>query len=395
MDYTSLFGNLPVLETERLQLRTYTLEDAEDLFSWASDPQMAVHTDWQPHASIEDSRETIRRRLQRCAEGRAASFAVVLEEEARVIGNISLMPQWRQGAVGMGYDIGRAYWNRGYATEAARSAIGYCFDTLGMNRVEALCYPENQASLRVMLKAGMAHEATLREYMVIKGVHRDLHVCSILRQEWAGESAPAGEQAPKSLGQPGGEITGLFDHSLVLETERLKLRRLKMEDANDLFEYASDPEVARYVMFEPYRSLDDSRAYRHRVLSRPPGSGSITLGMEHRETGKLLGRIVIFLDSEHDARGELAYTLNRSYWGHGYTVEAAKAVIDHGFRHLRLHRIQASCFPENVASARVLDKIGMSYEGTLRQYMLIKGAYQDLKMYSILRSEWPSGEGGL
>ena len=139
----------------------------------------------------------------------------------------------------------------------------------------------------------------------------------------------------------------------------------------------------------------DSRAYLHRVLSRPPGSGSITLGMEHRETGKLLGGIVIFLDSERDARGELAYALNRSYWGQGYTAEAAKAVIDHGFRHLRLHRLQASCFPDNSASARVLDKVGMSYEGTLRQYMLIKGTYQDLKMYSILGSEWDSGQEGL
>ncbi len=382
-----MFANLPVLETERLQLRAFRMEDAGDLFSWASDPEMTVHTDWQPHSSMEDSREIIRRRIQRNAEGRAASFAIVLKEDAKVVGNISVMPQWRQGSIGMGYDIGRAYWNRGYATEAVRAAIGYSFDRLGMNRVEALCYPQNEASLRVLLKAGMTHEGTLREYMVIKGAHRDLHSCSILRQEWAGEPAPPGEQTPRSMGQPGGELTELFNQSPMLETERLRLRRLRMVDLSDLFEYASDPEVARFVMFEPHRSLDDSRAYLHRVLSRPPGSGSITLGMEHLETGKLLGRIVIFLDSERDARGELAYALNRSFWGQGYTAEAAKAVIDLGFRHLRLHRIQASCFPENSASARVLDKVGMRYEGTLRQYMLIKGAYQDLKMYSVLRSD--------
>ncbi|MDQ3927596.1 MAG: GNAT family N-acetyltransferase [Chloroflexota bacterium] len=388
MDFAALFTNLPVLETERLLLRAYTLEDAEDVFAWTSDPQMPIFTDWEPHTTVEDSREMIRKRVLRGADGRAASFAIVLKEEAKVIGNITVMRQWRHGSMGMGYDIARAYWNRGYATEAALCAIRYCFDALGMNRVEAMCYPENEASLRVMLKTGMAYEATLREYMIIKGMYRDLHSCAILRREWSGESAPPGEQAPRTLGQPGGEITELFNRAPILETKRLRLRGLRMEDATYVYEYASDPEVARYVMFEPHQSLGESRAYLERVLSRPPGSGSINLGMEHRATGKLLGRIVLFLDSERDARGELAYALNRSYWGQGYTTEAARVVIDHGFRHLPLHRIQATCFPENEASARVLEKAGMSYEGTLRQYMLIKGKYQDLKMYSILRSEW-------
>lgn len=394
MDYAALFSNLPVLETERLQLRAYRLEDAEDVFSWTADPQMSLYTDWEPHAALEDSRETIRKRIQRGVEGRAASFAIVLKEEAKVIGNVSVMPQWRQGSVGMGYDIARACWNRGYATEAARATIGYCFDSIGMNRVEALCYPENEASLRVMLKAGMTHEATLREYMAIKGVYRNLHSCSILREEWSGESVPPGEPRPRPTGQPAGEITELFDHFPVLETARLRLRRLRMEDAKDLFEYASDHEVARYVMFQPHQSLDDSYAFLERVLSRPPGSGIMTFGMEQKETGKMIGTCGIFLDSERDARAEIAYALNRSHWGQGYVTEAAMSVIDHGFRNLRLRRIQATCFPENTGSYRVMEKAGMSYEGTLRRYMLIKGAYRDLKMYSILRREWESGKIG-
>jgi ribosomal-protein-alanine N-acetyltransferase len=388
MNYAALFTNLPVLETERLQLRAFRMEDADDLFSWMSDPQMPVYTDWEPHATVEDSREMIRKRLQRAAEGRMAGFAVVLKEEGRVIGGISVHPRWPTGLASMGYDIGRAYWNRGYATEAAKAVIAYAFDAMGVNRVEAHCYPENEASLRVMLKAGMTHEGTLRQYIVIKGLHRDVHVCAILRQDRSGESAPLVELAPRSMGQPGGAITELFNNVPVLETERLRLRRLRTKDADDVFEYASDPEVVRYVIFEPHRSPADSGAYIERVLSRPPGSGSITLGMEERATGKLLGRIVIFLDSERDARGELAYALNREYWGRGYTTEAVKAVTDYGFRNLQLHRVQAACFPENPASARVLEKAGMSYEATLRQYMPIKGKYQDLQMYSLLRSEW-------
>ena len=388
MDFTSLFTNLPTLETERLQLRPFKLEDAGDVFAWASDPEVWVHTPVETPSVLEDSYKRITRHLEQAAQGKTAVFAVVLKETGRVIGEALVFPLHRAGSVSIGYDIARAYWNRGYATEATRALIGYCFDIPGMNRVEAMCSPENLASLKVMLKAGMAYEGTLRRYALVKGNFVDLSVCSILRQEWAGESAPPGEPTRRPMGQPGGEITELFNHMPVLGTGRLRLRRLRVEDVSDVFDYASDPQVARYVMFEPHQSPDDSRAFLERVLSRPTGSGVMIFGMEHRETGKLLGHISIFLDSEADARAEIAYALNRSFWGQGYTTEAASALIDHGFRHLRLHRIQATCYPENVPSARVLEKSGMTYEGTLRQYMLIKGKYRDLKMYSILRREW-------
>lgn len=388
MDYSVLFTNLPTLETERLQLRPFRMEDAEDVITWASDPEVWVHTTVEPPASIEDSYGRITRQLEQYAEGKVASFAVVLKETGRVIGEVLAMPLPRIGSISVGYDLGKPYWNCGYATEATKAAVGYCFHALGVNRVEAMCYPANAASFGVMRKVGMVCECTLRRYACIKGHFRDLAVCSILRQEWSGEPGSIPQIVPSRRGQVGGEITDLFNHFPVLETGRLRLRRVQWEDANDMFEYASDPEVVQYVTFQAHRTLDDTYVQLDRMLTRPPGSGLMTLAIEHRETGKMLGTCGIFLDSESDARAEIAYVLNKRFWGQGYVTEAVMTVIAYGFRALRLNRIQALCFPENVASYRVMEKAGMTYEGTLRQYMLIKGAYRDLKIYSILRDEW-------
>ena len=90
---------------------------------------------------------------------------------------------------------------------------------------------------------------------------------------------------------------------------------------------------------------------------------------------------------EH-ARAELGYVLSREHWGKGLMPEAVRAVMAFGFEKLSLNRIQARCIAENLASARVMEKAGMTFEGTLRESEFIKGAYRDIKLYSILRREY-------
>jgi ribosomal-protein-alanine N-acetyltransferase len=89
---------------------------------------------------------------------------------------------------------------------------------------------------------------------------------------------------------------------------------------------------------------------------------------------------------EH-ARAELGYVLSREHRGKGLMPEAVRAVIRFGFGRMELNRIQARCVAENTASARVMEKVGMTYEGTLRESEYIKGAFWDIKIYSILRRE--------
>ncbi len=87
---------------------------------------------------------------------------------------------------------------------------------------------------------------------------------------------------------------------------------------------------------------------------------------------------------------ELGYVLAQPYWGKGTTTEAAKKLIGFGFEKMDLVRIQARCFVENIGSERVMEKVGMTFEGTLRKAMFAKGKHQDLKVYSILKEEFYS-----
>lgn len=191
-----------------------------------------------------------------------------------------------------------------------------------------------------------------------------------------------------NIANPSQDIAELFNEQPTLETERLILRKLRQEDAPDMFEYASDPETVQYVTFEPNKTLEDTRALIERMAATRPGMERLIWAIEHKENSKMLGTVGLHLDSARHARAELAYIINKAYWGRGIVPEAAQRVIQYGFEALQLHRIQALCKPENMASARVMEKVGMSYEGIMREYIFIKGTWWDSKMYAILRQDW-------
>ncbi len=174
-----------------------------------------------------------------------------------------------------------------------------------------------------------------------------------------------------------------------LETERLILRRLRLEDAQDVFDYASNPEVARYVSFEQHKSVDDAIAFLNMVVSsyEDTATKAWTWGIVLKENGKLIGSCGIWGKPEH-ARAEIGYVIGQPYWGRGLVSEAVREVIRLGFDNLGLNRIEARCDPENIGSARVMEKSGMTYEGILREQTFIKGRYWDWKLYSILRREY-------
>ena len=174
-----------------------------------------------------------------------------------------------------------------------------------------------------------------------------------------------------------------------LETERLLLRKMRLDDAEAMFAYASDPEVARYVLFETHRSVEDSESFLRLALEGYERGDFGGWGVVLKDSGAFVG--TCGMDAgyapEH-ARAELGYVLSREHWGRGLMPEAVRAVIRFGFKRMSLNRVQARCIAENAASARVMEKAGMTYEGTLRESEFIKGAYRDMKLYSILRREY-------
>lgn len=180
----------------------------------------------------------------------------------------------------------------------------------------------------------------------------------------------------------------IFKNLPVLETERLRLRKLSMRDAGDVFAYASVPEVAEHVTWEYHRNISDSMHYLRFITQQYQDGIPSPWGIIHKELGKLIGTIGYHVWSLPNGFGEVGYALSKDFWNKGYTTEAFEEVIRFGFERLRLNRVEATCKLANTASERVMLKCGLSYEGILRKRLFAKSEYHDLKLYSLLRNEW-------
>ncbi len=183
----------------------------------------------------------------------------------------------------------------------------------------------------------------------------------------------------------------VFSHLPTIATQRLVLRPARMCDAPDLFEYSTDPEVARQVLWDAHSSIHQTRAYIRFLIrqyrSGQPGSFVIELARERR----VVGTIGFMWVQQEYRSAEVGYSLSHAYWNQGIMSEALAAVVAFGFEHLHLNRIEAQHESDNPASGRVMLHAGMRYEGRLRQRIYNKGRYADVDMYAILREDWHKG----
>lgn len=185
-----------------------------------------------------------------------------------------------------------------------------------------------------------------------------------------------------------GKAYDLFKNLPVLETRRLRLRKLSMRDAGDVFEYASVPEVAEHVTWSYHRNVSDTLHYLRFITQQYQDGIPSPWGIIHKELGKLIGTIGYHVWSLANSYGEVGYALSNQFWNKGYTTEAFNEVIRYGFEHMHLERIEATCKPANTASERVMIKCGMNYEGLMRKKLFAKNAFHDLKLYSLLKEDW-------
>ena len=175
-----------------------------------------------------------------------------------------------------------------------------------------------------------------------------------------------------------------------VETDRLLLRRLVIQDAADIFEYGRDPEVARHVLWDPYRSISEARSYIRSMQRHYRMAEASSWGIELKETGRIVGTIGYMWFQRENASAEVGYSLARPCWNRGLMTEALKAVIAYSFDTLNLNRVEAQHEITNPASGAVMRKAGMTKEGTLRQRLMNKGQYVDVDLYAILRCEYAS-----
>ena len=176
---------------------------------------------------------------------------------------------------------------------------------------------------------------------------------------------------------------------MIIETERLILRDFVPEDWAAILAYQSDPRYLRYYAWTD-RTEEEVRAFLQIFLERQQAHPRLKfqLAITLRENGQLIGNCGIRKDYAEARVADIGYELAPDYWGQGYATEAAGAIIAFGFEELKLHRIWADCVAENVASARVLEKLGMRLEGRLRENQCFKGRRWDTLIYGLLITEW-------
>ena len=172
----------------------------------------------------------------------------------------------------------------------------------------------------------------------------------------------------------------------MLQSERLLLREFRDEDFDAVHAYGSDSEVVRYMPWGP-NSEEESRDFlaRAQAYSKAEPQVGYEFAVTRRDTGELIGGMGFHVDG---SSAMLGYCFAKSAWGNGFATEAARLVLDFGFGEQGVHRVWAGCDPDNAGSIRVLEKLGMTQEGRLRQDTYIRGAWRDTLLFAVLAHEW-------
>lgn len=174
------------IETDRLLLRQFVMDDAKDMFdNWANDPEVTKFLLWTTHTDINVTKTTVSEWVESYSDLEKYHWAIIPKDFGKVIGSVSLVRvSNRNDQCEIGYCIGRAFWNMGYTSEAVKELIKFLFREVGFERIEALHNPDNPASGKVMEKAGMKFEGRLRKLHKDKNSNfYDCNIYSILREE--------------------------------------------------------------------------------------------------------------------------------------------------------------------------------------------------------------------
>ncbi len=169
--------------------------------------------------------------------------------------------------------------------------------------------------------------------------------------------------------------------------ELIVLREWEKADAPASHAWAHDPDIVRFTLRTSADLLEE--AQKALAAARSERRREYRLAIEGRATGDVVGSAVLFHEARRHRRGEIGYFVRADQRGKGFATETARLLLELGFGALGLHRIWATCDPTNAASRRVLAKIGMAFEGRLREhYRGHDGAFRDELLYAILRAEW-------
>ncbi|MBE6642169.1 MAG: GNAT family N-acetyltransferase [Ruminococcaceae bacterium] len=175
-----------------------------------------------------------------------------------------------------------------------------------------------------------------------------------------------------------------------IETDRLILRKLKVSDFEDMYEYSKSDEVTKYLLWRSHPDEQYTRDYLKYIQSRYRAGDFFDWALEHKETGKMIGTCGFAkLDYDNNS-AEIGYVINPAFWHKGYASEAVKKVIDFGFHTLNLHRIEARYIVGNEFSRKVMEKCGMIFEGIHRSSLMVKDSFVSVGYCAITADDYIS-----
>jgi ribosomal-protein-alanine N-acetyltransferase len=173
-----------------------------------------------------------------------------------------------------------------------------------------------------------------------------------------------------------------------VHSPRLTLRPLAAADLADLLEVNGDPEVTQFLPYPTWQSIRDGAAWLARMETLACAGTGRQLVLVRKSDSKVIGTLLLFRYEESSGRLELGYVLGRAYWGQGFMREALDATCSYAFRSMNIRRLEAEVNPSNVASCKLLTRVGFALEGTLRKRWVAKGVTYDTNIYGYLEADW-------
>ena len=176
--------------------------------------------------------------------------------------------------------------------------------------------------------------------------------------------------------------------TITLETERLILRRFTIEDADSMFNnWASDDEVTKFLTWPTHKSIEDSKWFINYCLDNYSKLSFYNWAIELKDTHELIGNISFVKVYEETNSADFGWVIGRKYWGNGYAPEACNRIIDFLFNEVSANCIFAVHDVNNQKSGKAMQKLGMKFEGIIRQCNRNNQGIVDCARYSILKSE--------
>ncbi|MGB8000403.1 MAG: GNAT family protein [Anaerobacillus sp.] len=175
----------------------------------------------------------------------------------------------------------------------------------------------------------------------------------------------------------------------MISLARIQLRELRQEDWKSVHSYASIEEVCQYQPWGP-NTEGESQAYVHAIIEDASLNPRKRFAYVILEGESVIGVCELNVRDAANLYGEISYILHPDWWGQGFATEAATMLLSYAFDDLKLHKVSATCNPENIGSKRVLEKIGMVKEGLLREHLKMLNGWRNSLLFSMLDREWKS-----